>query len=30
VTTYVALAVSMAVVGAALRQKLLPAEVPRG
>ncbi len=30
VTTYVSLAVSMAVVGAALRQKLLPAEVSRG
>ena len=30
VTTYTALAVSMALAGAALRQKLLPAKVPRG
>ena len=30
VTTYTALAVSMAMAGAALRQKLLPARVPRG
>jgi len=30
VTTYTALAVSMALAGAALRQKLLPARVPRG
>ncbi len=30
VTTYTALAVSMAMAGSALRQKLLPARVPRG
>jgi hypothetical protein len=30
VTTYAALAISMALAGSALRQKLLPARVPRG